>query len=284
MKKSLLSLALAAFSLSAFAADTDQSGVYFSEDFEWLAPWAEVGNGKACGQTVETDNPSANAPQLATPVVNEVSAYDALLEKGYTFLATHVASKGEREPQAQTYLQTNYLKFGLTGYYSGFTFPITADIPADKATVLKFDWCAMRQGSGVWDPTELVIIVSYNGTNTNYTMDAWNFEDGAKYAWVNHTTEIPAGAIGKGATITIRNTDSQWPDEKGRALRWFIDNITLSDASPAAIEDVTSDEIADENAPVEYYNIQGVRVNNDNLPAGLYIRRQGSKATKVMVR
>ena len=36
----------------------------------------------------------------------------------------------------------------------------------------------------------------------------------------------------------------------------------------------------DENAPVEYYNLQGVRVEN---PAnGLYIMRQGDKVVKVI--
>ena len=44
------------------------------------------------------------------------------------------------------------------------------------------------------------------------------------------------------------------------------------------IEDIT----VDENAPVEYYNLQGVRVENPEN--GLYIRRQGNKATKVLVK
>ncbi|MGN0220303.1 MAG: hypothetical protein ACI4AX_08485, partial [Muribaculaceae bacterium] len=43
-----------------------------------------------------------------------------------------------------------------------------------------------------------------------------------------------------------------------------------------------SDIEIDANEPVEYYNLQGVRVEN---PAnGLYIRRQGTKATKVLVK
>ncbi len=43
------------------------------------------------------------------------------------------------------------------------------------------------------------------------------------------------------------------------------------------------EEIAiDENAPVEYYNLQGVRVANPEN--GLYIVRQGSKATKVFLK
>ena len=42
--------------------------------------------------------------------------------------------------------------------------------------------------------------------------------------------------------------------------------------------------IADENAPVEFYNLNGVRVNSDNLVPGLYIRRKGAKASKIIVR
>ena len=39
---------------------------------------------------------------------------------------------------------------------------------------------------------------------------------------------------------------------------------------------------ADENAPVEYFNLQGIRVATPEN--GLYIRRQGSKVTKVLVK
>jgi len=45
------------------------------------------------------------------------------------------------------------------------------------------------------------------------------------------------------------------------------------------IESVVAD---DENAPVEYFNLQGVKVVNPS--AGIYIRRQGSKTTKVLVK
>ena len=39
---------------------------------------------------------------------------------------------------------------------------------------------------------------------------------------------------------------------------------------------------ADENAPVEYFNLQGVRVANPE--AGIYVRRQGSKVEKVYIK
>lgn len=39
----------------------------------------------------------------------------------------------------------------------------------------------------------------------------------------------------------------------------------------------------DENAPVEYYNLQGMKVSGELTP-GIYVRRQGTKAVKVLVK
>lgn len=46
------------------------------------------------------------------------------------------------------------------------------------------------------------------------------------------------------------------------------------------------DEIGSDNndAPVEYYNLQGIRVNGDNLTPGIYVRRQGCQVAKVLVK
>lgn len=54
------------------------------------------------------------------------------------------------------------------------------------------------------------------------------------------------------------------------------------DATTSAIDSIIVDD--DEDAPVEYFNIQGVRVNADRLVPGLYIVRQGSKASKIIVK
>lgn len=45
-----------------------------------------------------------------------------------------------------------------------------------------------------------------------------------------------------------------------------------------------SDVEVDEDAPVEYFNLQGMPVSADNLTPGVYIRRQGSKVAKILVR
>lgn len=51
----------------------------------------------------------------------------------------------------------------------------------------------------------------------------------------------------------------------------------------SGVEDITIEE-ADNNAPVEYFNINGVRVNSDNLTPGIYIKRQGKKVEKIVIR
>lgn len=47
------------------------------------------------------------------------------------------------------------------------------------------------------------------------------------------------------------------------------------------IEEINSDN---NNAPVEFYNLQGIRVAADNLTPGIYVCRQGTQVTKVLVK
>ncbi len=59
-------------------------------------------------------------------------------------------------------------------------------------------------------------------------------------------------------------------------------SVTLADAgSGSAITEINA---ADSAAPVEYYNLTGVRQNGDTLVPGVYVRRQGSKAQKFIVK
>lgn len=55
--------------------------------------------------------------------------------------------------------------------------------------------------------------------------------------------------------------------------------LTLK-STDAAINDI----VVDSNEAVEYYNLQGVKVSADELPAGLYIAKQGAKTSKVLVK
>ena len=56
-----------------------------------------------------------------------------------------------------------------------------------------------------------------------------------------------------------------------------------ANSTTTGVEGIATDN-ASANAPVEFFNINGVSVNADNLTPGLYIRRQGTKVEKVIVK
>ena len=212
---------LAAPVVKVIAAEIQDNGIakdiYFFEDFEWLDPWSVVGS---AGQTVETDNLSATAPQLPTPKIDGVSALDALLEKGYEFLRVTTKTPGEC-----IYLQRNYLKFGKTSYQAGIILPkLAEDVPSSATPVMSFDWCPMRQGSGVIDPVNLIVIIT-NGTNeVTFDIPEAGFENGHRLEWIRAEVDLSGVPITKDTQITIRQTNWQLPT----ANRYFLDNIEIS--------------------------------------------------------
>jgi hypothetical protein len=207
--------------IKILVADIQDNGVvkdiYFFEDFEWLDPWSVISN---AGQTVETDNLSATAPQIPTPKIDGVSALDALLEKGYEFLRVTTKTPGEC-----IYLQQNYLKFGKTSYQAGIILPkLAEDVPDGATPVISFDWCPMRQGSGKIDPVNLIVIIT-NGTNeVIFDIPEAGFEDGHKLEWIRAEVDLTGVSITHETKITIRQTNWQLPT----ANRYFLDNIEIS--------------------------------------------------------
>ncbi len=95
-----------------------------------------------------------------------------------------------------------------------------------------------------------------------------------KFDWTYYADKADLSAyVGKKIQVGFHYTSTA-----EIAGTWEIKNVKVT-ADKAGINDVVAD---DDNAPVYYYNLQGVRV--DNPANGLYIRVQGKKATKVLVR
>lgn len=212
---------LAAPVIKILVAEIQDNGIakdiYFFEDFEWLDPWSVVGS---AGQTVETDNLSATAPQLPTPKIDGVSALDALLEKGYEFLRVTTKTPGEC-----IYLQQNYLKFGKTSYQAGIILPnLAEDIPTNATPVMSFDWCPMRQGSGKIDPVNLIVIITNGSDEVTFDIPEAGFENGHRLEWIRAEVDLSGITITKETKITIRQTNWQ----VATANRYFLDNIEIS--------------------------------------------------------
>lgn len=89
---------------------------------------------------------------------------------------------------------------------------------------------------------------------------------------------------GTGASLAASNAIGSYEGFKVANARMAtpVTFIVNPNNAVSSMEDIF-DEIDADNAPVEYYTISGVRVMGQ--PAtGLYIRRQGDKVSKVVIR
>ena len=113
------------------------------------------------------------------------------------------------------------------------------------------------------------------------------------------TSGAPYNALA-GMNITADNI-AKWPD--GYCVK-FVDIVVegvragqkvgiagvqtlydgLTPTQFAAVAGIESVGVDNADAPVEYFNIQGMQVSADNLTPGLYIKRQGTETTKVLVK
>ena len=89
--------------------------------------------------------------------------------------------------------------------------------------------------------------------------------------WTEYSLGIAGGTAN--TTITISAVD-------GSKNRFFLDEVIVMASTEDKVTGI-EDTMVDENAPVEYYNLQGVKVANPEN--GIFIKKQGAKATKVVL-
>ncbi len=98
----------------------------------------------------------------------------------------------------------------------------------------------------------------------------------------DNVVNVPNGNAGiGGSTGSIQNQDGTTHSINPFSYLslGFDDNTSKIIFNTNGVNDAL---IADLNAPVEYFNLQGVRVANPEN--GLYIRRQGTEVRKVLVK
>lgn len=108
---------------------------------------------------------------------------------------------------------------------------------------------------------------------TTYTGSVENFKlaNGMLETNINLNGEVQAdGTANMTIDVIWINGDTQVP----------IKCVFTGDKTNA----INGIEIDSTNAPVEFYNLNGVRVNGDSLAPGIYIRRHGNDVKKILVR
>ena len=228
---------LAAPVLNIIPTEIDDLGVneilYFYDDFSWMEPWVAIGNGSSrCADQVGAGNNGGTCPQLQSVNNDGLSAYDALLDRGYEFVCivnSTVSGYQTKTAKECTYLQDTYLKFSKTSYHAGLVLPEMPDAdPSDKLE-MSFDWCPMVTGSGNFDKTELVVILKDGTTEKQFAVPAHTLVNKGEMKWQHAVISITG--VTPTTRVIIRNIDSQWPMDDGNSdptlVRYFLDNIKI---------------------------------------------------------
>ncbi|MDE6396395.1 MAG: hypothetical protein K2K84_03910, partial [Muribaculaceae bacterium] len=128
-------------------------------------------------------------------------------------------------------------------------------------------------GIGIWDATwkdnvpTLTKRYIIPGSEGSSEVNQLAFDNaGNLYAWHRSNFGLRVYAVKNAAPVALTAAPKK---------------LVLS--SQTGVEDIVSDK-ADVNAPAEYFNLNGVRVDGNNLVPGIYVRRQGSVSTKVIVK
>ena len=144
------------------------------------------------------------------------------------------------------------------------------------------DFKAFKYGS-----KRLAVATTYASTNVNGKLAIVDVTNGIAAATAPIAT-LPSAGLG--STGNSNRLTSALYDFRhgGKTLDMWVGVSKQGIAhyeywgGSTGIDDIAAD--ADEAAEAEYYNLQGVRMDAENLQPGLYIKRQGKTATKVVVK
>lgn len=125
--------------------------------------------------------------------------------------------------------------------------------------------------------------VDLSMVNQVVTLNDVTFEAETGAAKANFT-----GKLADGTELSFRNTFGIEAVAAGTYNVTLAVSVYNSNLQLLPIEYVKTSAIgeiaADNAAAAEYFNLQGVGVDADNLTPGIYVRRQGNKVTKVIVK
>ena len=174
-------------------------------------------------------------------------------------------------------VEGNLVTTGLFGV--GFGFPVTFTLNKETNTAV-----ADNQ----------VVLMDKDGTGAEYDFMFYNMifnEDSTNFEGFGEPVETfdIIQEKGEAAVMTYISTNytfvgtpyqGKWaPLVEGGFIYGFQVLYVGDIFDPTGIHDVQLDK--NTNAPVEYYNLQGIRVN-EPTKGGIYIRRQGNVSTKIM--
>ncbi len=197
----------------------------------------------------------------------EISIIDGTGNMSYT-MTTNTGAKNYNDEVAAT-VSDNTLT--ILGFIGMFDVPMTIDTQAKTLTATD---------------VQVTAITKYKAYLSEQAADGSNAAGSRKYVLTSTYTV----ADGK-TTIDVPNWNAFYYEFGSGETYYFwpmsdttiVLDFDLDSVAESGIEGIATDAEFDVNAPVEYFNLQGIRVATPEA-GQLLIKRQGNKASKVVIR
>lgn len=227
----------------------------------------------------------------------QTATYSTIEDKIYYFVSSDYKSDNTKNNYQYKFIPLNIYAIGSIGF---------KDESSDFKWNPSYDGFKLSyNGSGKFVINNVAMYVDYkdNGSFAKFRFhtelsDNWN-SLGTQYIPQNadEILKVGVGYIDSNVNSVTGGTDSSWKVETGEVKdkdgnvisEYYVYDLTLDlfnnklkiDGSQHTTG-VESISVEDSVAPVEYFNLQGVRVENPEN--GLYIVRQGNKVSKQLIR
>lgn len=211
--------------------DAFVTGVYFQDDFTWVAQWADA---YGSGDSVGDNDHSGKAPNVYTHET-QAGFLDEFAKRGYVDL----------NPDGKViYTQKYYLKFGKTDVHTGITLPqndFEGDTPVDVD--ITFDWCAhmITKEPYTYDKVQMVVELTGPGVCADSKEKVSNAYDTKQtdghMEWQKFSVRL--NGVTKDTRISIRplNWDKTSADDAVyKVQRYHVDNIKVEKAEGSSEE------------------------------------------------
>ena len=134
------------------------------------------------------------------------------------------------------------------------------------------------------------VVVFANGdnyTNPGQTLKAVVTDNDLTFSGMKELWVLPQYGMGTVNSVTYHHEADYVIDHAGK-VRLYIyvpgNGVSAYEITDISVVGADGVELKATDAAVEYFNLYGVKVNVDNLVPGLYIKKQGDKAEKILVK
>ena len=166
-------------------------------------------------------------------------------------------------------------------------------LPPNLTTTGQYAFCGPRGGNDIYEGGAIEkIYIPAGFDELNKRAFGYQPELKAVYCYATTPPVLTAAPFNHSSTelsdlyVPSETVDAYKSDENWMKWEWVTVN-SITEEYPwtwGGNPDAGVETIIDNNVPAKYFDLHGRLVNADNMPAGIYIVKQGNSSRKIMVR